>query len=155
MTDSPRVIRTMSQKGEGFTVRRARDSSTMINERPSARSERTAVRLERQWRGLCSPNLPISVCGVALPCPTPTVRMAAPSVPFDRRYSWNSNVYYRFGAFQRLEVELDNGIRTLAVHGPNGELVPDNRQQAKPNWVADPFEGRHRHSAHQSEVQPL
>ncbi len=213
----------------------------MINERPSARSERTAVRLERQWRELCSQYLPMAVAGslwryhrvhsreqpsngwkihvsatvlnagrvlqkvapllagrgVQFKAPaslrdvirlnsglshgytqvgkiitvyphTPedmmdlarslhklTVRMAAPSVPFDRRYSWNSNVYYRFGAFQRLEVELDNGSRTLAVHGPNGELVPDNRQQAKPNWVADPFEGRHRHSAHQSEVQPL
>src|SRR5882757_1046840 len=63
MTDSPRVIRTMSQKGEGFTVRRARDSSTMINERPSARSERTAVRLERQWRELCSQYLPMAVAG--------------------------------------------------------------------------------------------
>jgi serine/threonine protein kinase len=84
-----------------------------------------------------------------------TVRMAAPSVPFDRRYNRNSNVYYRFGAFQRLEMEQPDGSRTLAVHGPNGELVPDNREQAKPNWVTDPFEGRRQHSDHQSERQPL
>jgi serine/threonine protein kinase len=84
-----------------------------------------------------------------------TVRMAAPRVPFDRRYSRNSNVYYRFGAFQHLEIEQPDGSRTLAVQGPNGKLVPDNREQATPDWVTDPFAGHRQRFYHQSERQLL
>ena len=72
-----------------------------------------------------------------------TVRMAAPAVPFDLKYSATSNVYYRFGAFRPLEIEHDNGKRSPAVRGPDGELVPDRREQAKPDWVTDPFEAQH------------
>jgi serine/threonine protein kinase len=73
-----------------------------------------------------------------------TLRMAAPEVPFDLRYSPSSNIYYRFGAFSPLEIEHANGSRTLAIRGPDGELVPDRREEAKPDWVTDPFAGRHR-----------
>ena len=73
-----------------------------------------------------------------------TSRMAAPQVPFDLRYGPSSNVYYRFGAFAPLEIEHANGTRTPAVRGPNGELIPDRRDQPKPDWVADPFEQLHR-----------
>jgi len=65
-------------------------------------------------------------------------------VPFDLRYGPSSNVYYRFGAFAPLEIEHANGTRTPAVRGPNGELIPDRRDQPKPDWVADPFEQLHR-----------
>jgi hypothetical protein len=69
-----------------------------------------------------------------------TARMAAPEVPFDLRYSPSSNVYYRFGAFVPLEIENANGTRTPAVRGPNGELIPDRRDQPKPDGIVDPFE---------------
>jgi Protein kinase domain len=84
-----------------------------------------------------------------------TVRMAAPSIPFDLRYRRNSNVYYRFGAFRHFEIEQPDGSRTLAIQGPHGKLVPDNREQAKPDWVTDPFAGHRQQSDHQSERQPL
>jgi hypothetical protein len=68
-----------------------------------------------------------------------TVRMIAPEVPFDLKYRAASNVYYRFGAFTPLEMEIGDGESIPAVSGPGGELVPDCREQAKPDWVADPF----------------
>src|ERR1051325_3596994 len=73
-----------------------------------------------------------------------TLRMAAPEVPYDLRYSPASNVYYRFGAFLPLEIEHADGKRTMAIRGPDGELIPDRREQGKPDWVTDPFEGRRR-----------
>ena len=68
-----------------------------------------------------------------------TCHLAAPSVPFDLRFSNASNVYYRFGAFEHLELTR-NGQQVLAVYAPDGNLIPDNRQQPKPDWVTDPFE---------------
>lgn len=70
-----------------------------------------------------------------------TRRMAAPSVPFDRRFSPSSNVYYRFGAFKNLEIEHANGVHSPAMRDLKGELVPDVREaaEAKPDWVSDPF----------------
>jgi len=70
-----------------------------------------------------------------------TLRMAAPSIPFDLRYKLSSNVYYRFGGFQPIEIKLPNGKTTFALRGPSGELIPDDRQVPKPDWVTDPFEG--------------
>ena len=68
-----------------------------------------------------------------------TRRLDAPSVPFDIRFSETSNVYYRFGAFQSLDLDR-NGQRVSALYAPDGTLVPDVREQPKPNWVAsDPF----------------
>jgi hypothetical protein len=72
-----------------------------------------------------------------------TSRMAAPEVPFDLRYRPSSNVYYRFGAFLPLEIELANGKRSPAVRGPDGKLVPDRRDQPNPDGIADPFEKLH------------
>jgi serine/threonine protein kinase len=70
-----------------------------------------------------------------------TRRLPAPAVPFDRRFG--GNVYYRFGAFARVEMEREDGRRSLAVRGPGGALVPDVRDSAdaKPDWVTDPFLG--------------
>ena len=68
-----------------------------------------------------------------------TRRFAAPSVPFDLRFSETSNVYYRFGAFQSLDLD-SNGQKVSALYAPDGTLVPDVREQAKPEWVSkDPF----------------
>lgn len=73
-----------------------------------------------------------------------TSRMAAPEVPFDRRYRRSSNVYYRFGAFAPREIEHTNGTRIPAVRGPDGKLIPDRRDQPEPDDIADPFEQPHR-----------
>lgn len=66
-----------------------------------------------------------------------TRRFNGPSVPFDSRFK--GNIYYRYGAFQHLEIEESDGRRTLAMTSPIGELVPDSRETAKPDWVLDPF----------------
>jgi serine/threonine protein kinase len=67
-----------------------------------------------------------------------TRRMSAPSVPFDLRFSDTSNVYYRFGAFQHLELTR-SGQQVPAVNAPDGNLIPDIREQPKPDWASDPF----------------
>jgi hypothetical protein len=68
-------------------------------------------------------------------------RLAAPSVPFDERFG--GNIYYRFGAFTHLEMEHEDGRRSLAIRDRDGALVPDVRVRdsagAKPDWVSDPF----------------
>lgn len=69
-----------------------------------------------------------------------TRRFTGPSVPFDLRFAEASNVYYRFGAFKHVTIEHPSGGRTLGVRKPNGELVPDARENPKPDWVRDPFE---------------
>src|ERR1700752_67546 len=79
-----------------------------------------------------------------------TARMAGPSVPFDLRYTENSNVYYRFGGFQPVEIKQANGKKTFAIRGPDGKLIPDDRQIPKPDWVADPFENIRRGRSKQS-----
>ena len=90
------------------------------------------------------PNTPEEAVQLARKLHKLTLRMGAPEVPFDLRYSPSSNVYYRFGAFLPLEIEHTNGSRTAAVRGPDGELIPDRRRQPKPDWVTDPFAGQQR-----------
>jgi hypothetical protein len=68
-----------------------------------------------------------------------TRRHKGPAVPFDLRFSDTSNVYYRFGAFEHLELIRD-GRQISAVYGPEGGLVPDIREQAIPDWMSDIFE---------------
>lgn len=70
---------------------------------------------------------------------TLTCHLPAPSVPFDLRFSDTSNVYYRFGAFEHFELTR-NGQQVLAVYSPDGNLIPDVREQPKPDWINDPFE---------------
>jgi hypothetical protein len=71
-----------------------------------------------------------------------TRRMHAPVVPFDLRYRAASNVYYRFGAFNPLEMEDANSRRIPAIRNPFGDLTPDSRvsANARPDWVSNPFE---------------
>jgi serine/threonine protein kinase len=68
-----------------------------------------------------------------------TRRRRGPLVPFDRRYRPFSNVYLRYGAFTRLEIQHNNGHSIPAVRDPAGKLIPDNREcpSAKPEWAAD------------------
>jgi hypothetical protein len=70
-----------------------------------------------------------------------TRRMSAPAVPFDLRYRPGSNVYYRYGGFTSLEMEMPGGVRVPAIKDLRGELTPDLRapEKAKPAWVEDPF----------------
>ncbi|MET0621351.1 MAG: lipopolysaccharide kinase InaA family protein [Pyrinomonadaceae bacterium] len=70
-----------------------------------------------------------------------TRRIPAPAVPFDQ--SFGGSVYYRFGAFARMEMEHADGRRTPAIRDRKGGLVPDVRAaaDAKPDWVTDPFLG--------------
>lgn len=70
----------------------------------------------------------------------------APAVPFDFRYRNGSCVFYRYGAFERLTVDLEDGIQVPALRNPEGELVPDPRyaDSAKPDWVPPLFKSEKR-----------
>lgn len=68
-----------------------------------------------------------------------TYRFRAPSVPFDLRLRARSNIYYRYGAFKKMTVER-GGTVLPAVMSPSGNLVPDLRENPKPDWVCDPFQ---------------
>jgi tRNA A-37 threonylcarbamoyl transferase component Bud32 len=70
-----------------------------------------------------------------------TYRFRAPSVPFDLRYKQTSNVYYRYGAFKQRNLERAGSVLP-AVLSARGELVPDVRENPKPDWVCDPFQDR-------------
>ncbi len=67
--------------------------------------------------------------------------LSAPAIPFDLQFRPGSCVYYRYGAFERLEMETPDGGRVPAIRHPAGHLVPDRREAgaAKPGWVSDPF----------------
>ncbi|HEX8355641.1 MAG TPA: hypothetical protein VF611_22230, partial [Pyrinomonadaceae bacterium] len=68
--------------------------------------------------------------------------MEAPAVPFDLRYREGGCVYYRYGAFRALEVEVREGVRAHAIRDPEGRLIPDRRDCAtQPGWAANPFVG--------------
>lgn len=75
-----------------------------------------------------------------------TYGMSAPVVPFDLRFREGSNVYYRYGAFKYMEVELPDGRRAPAIRDPEGDLVTDLRESpdGRPAWVRDLFPGRQR-----------
>lgn len=68
-----------------------------------------------------------------------TVGTCAPAVPFDLEFEPGGCVYYRYGAFKKLELENPDGTYSGAVRSPAGELVPDSRETARPAWVSDPF----------------
>jgi class IV lanthipeptide synthase len=73
-----------------------------------------------------------------------TRHLTAPAVPFDQRYKSGSNVYYRYGAFRALEMDLPNGQRVVAVKDPKGRLQPDcySADSSAPAWVSNPFPKR-------------
>ena len=65
----------------------------------------------------------------------------APAVPFDTRYRQDSCVFYRYGAFERLLVDVEDGLQVPGLRNPEGNLVPDNRytKSARPDWVLPLF----------------
>ncbi len=103
------------------------------------------------------PRTPEEAVSLARELHKMTRRMAAPPVPFDLRYSATSNVYYRYGGFQHLEMENANGQRSLAIKDINGNLIPDERvsEKAMPDWVSDPFEGQRPRSKTSKAQNPL
>lgn len=87
-----------------------------------------------------------------------TAGMSAPLVAFDRRFVPGSCVYYRYGAFEPLEIENPDGVRTPALRDPEGRLIPDVRDSAEatPAWASDPFaNGRDIRSAAGDAGSPL
>lgn len=70
-----------------------------------------------------------------------TEEMSAPAVPFDFKFKQKSCVYYRYGAFKTFQLRNEDGSTILAMHGRNGELIPDLRfsESAKPEWISNPF----------------
>lgn len=70
-----------------------------------------------------------------------TRKLSAPCIPFDLRYERDSSVYYRYGAFQHLEMVYPDGSRMAAMRDLEGRLIPDRRysESAKPEWITDPF----------------
>ena len=70
-----------------------------------------------------------------------TQRISAPLIPFDFRYERDSCVYYRYGAFELLEMVYPDGSRMAAMRDREGNLIEDRRyaRGAQPEWVTDPF----------------
>jgi Protein kinase domain len=66
--------------------------------------------------------------------------LPGPLVPSDRRFRPGSNVYYRYGAYDNFEIEID-GRKVRAYRDPSGTPVPDKRTRATavPSWADDPF----------------
>jgi hypothetical protein len=62
---------------------------------------------------------------------------AAPAVPFDGRFRYDSCVYYRYGGFKTIIAD-EHGESRL-IRNPNGELCKDSRDAIKPEWVDDLF----------------
>ena len=67
-----------------------------------------------------------------------TRRFNAPAVPFDLQFCDASNIFYRYGAFHKIQIEQQDGS-VLAVSSSKGDLVPDDRQNPKPDLIPDPF----------------
>lgn len=62
------------------------------------------------------------------------------NVPFDEQYLPESSVFYRYGAFSKIEITNENGAKFLAIQNPAGEFIPDDRLNAIPEWLTDPFQ---------------
>jgi hypothetical protein len=83
-------------------------------------TEKQAVKLARRLHELTLDFIPINV-------------------PFDEQYLPESSVFYRYGAFSKIEITNENGKKFLAIQNPAGKFVPDNRLQAVPEWLKNPF----------------
>ena len=66
--------------------------------------------------------------------------LPGPEVPSDRRFRPESNVFYRYGAYDTFEIEID-GRKVPAYRDRLGSPVPDKRTKATavPSWADDPF----------------
>jgi serine/threonine protein kinase len=70
-----------------------------------------------------------------------TYQIPAPSIPFDSKFKPEGCVYYRYGAFRVNEITQSDGTFILAMRDPQGNLIPDARNNEKPfpDWVTNPF----------------
>jgi hypothetical protein len=66
--------------------------------------------------------------------------LPCPEIPSDRRYKPGSNVFYRYGGYDKTRMRKA-GKMVLAYRDPAGNLVPDMRTAATavPKWLHDPF----------------
>jgi serine/threonine protein kinase len=64
-------------------------------------------------------------------------------VPFDEQFAPESSVHYRYGAFSLVEIAGENGETYSAIENSSGELVPDDRRKAVPDWVQNPLPKNH------------
>ena len=69
-----------------------------------------------------------------------TEEFFAVSVPFDEQYVPDSSVFYRYGAFSKIEATDEKGRKFPAIRNLQGVLVLDDRFQAVPEWLSDPFQ---------------
>lgn len=83
--------------------------------------------------------------------------LSSPEVPFDQKYRPRTSVYYRYGAFTKLEIEHPDRIRVPAVRDPEGNLVLDSRESvaAKPEWVANLLPASRVHRNKNAKVESL
>ncbi len=73
-----------------------------------------------------------------------TLGMQAPAVPYDLQYRADSCVYYRYGAYVERKLKSSNGKSVQAIRDSKGNLVPDDREEPKPEWIfEDPFQPKH------------
>ena len=84
-----------------------------------------------------------------------TSGLSTPAVPFDEEFRPGGCVYYRYGAFKRFEIENPDGSRSLALRSPRGDMIPDSRETATPDWVANPFPTRPVRSESMAPESPL
>lgn len=62
------------------------------------------------------------------------------TVPFDERYLPESSVFYRYGAFQSIEMIDQTGEKISVIKNPQGDFVLDDREKAVPEWLSNPFQ---------------
>ncbi|HEY0459461.1 MAG TPA: protein kinase [Pyrinomonadaceae bacterium] len=86
------------------------------------------------------PSTEAEAVGLACELHELTREFVAIKVPFDNQYLPDSSVFYRYGAFQKIELKNENGSTFKAIRDLSGELVPDNCLQAVPEWLTDPFQ---------------
>jgi hypothetical protein len=85
-----------------------------------------------------------------------TGEFVSPVVPFDEQFLPYSCVYYRYGAFRSINRTNSNGDVEPCIRDPHGELVPDDRFRAFPDWLSDPFKDpRSNIKKHSNEKTPL
>lgn len=75
------------------------------------------------------------------------------AVPFDAQYLPHSSVFYRYGAFAPIEFKDENGKTLPAVKNLSEELVYDDRFQAVPEWLSDPFQNNLKKTAAAAETE--
>jgi hypothetical protein len=61
------------------------------------------------------------------------------SVPFDNQYCPRSAIFYRYGAFSRMESRNTEGRKVLLINDSNGNSVEDDRFVVKPDWIPHTF----------------